>query len=71
MKIRNMSRSDARQVMPKSHNFNVSLVTIHNPAIKHLPISIRYNLPLLYSNTEMTNVFPEGTIIVTYNETKA
>ena len=71
MKIRNMSRSDARQVMPQSNNFNVSLVTIHNPAIKHLQISIRYNLPLVYRDTEVKNVFPEGTTIVTYNETKA
>ena len=51
MKIRNMSRSDARQVMPKSHKFNVNLVTVYNPIIKHLQIVIKNNLPTLYSGT--------------------
>ena len=36
-----MARSDARQVKPKSHRLNVSLVTVYNPIIKNLQKLIR------------------------------
>ena len=57
-----MTRSDARQVKPKSNRLNGNLVTIYNPIIKYLETLIRNNLPILYSDPEMKNIFPEGSI---------
>ena len=57
-----MTRSVARQVKPKSHRLNGNLVTIYNPIIKYLETLIRNNLPILYSDPEMKNIFPEGSI---------
>ena len=57
-----MTRSDARQVKPKSHSLNGNLVTIYNPIIKYLENLTRNNLPILYSDPEMKNIFPEGSI---------
>ena len=57
-----MTRSDARQVKPKSHRLNGNLVTIYNPIIKYLETLTRNNLPILYSDSEMKNIFPEGSI---------
>ena len=62
--VRNMSRSDARQVKPKSHRLNVNLVTVYNPIIKNLQNVIRNNLPILYSDPKIKNLFPEGSINV-------
>ena len=66
-----MSKKDARQVKPKSHRSNINLVTVYNPIIKNLQTVIRNNLPLLYSNPEMKNIFPECSINVTYKKVKA
>ena len=63
-----MSRSDARQVKPKSHRLNVNLFTVYNPIIKNLQTIIRNNLPILYSDHDMKNIFPEGSINVTYKK---
>ena len=52
-----MTRSDARQVKPKSHRLNGNLVTIYNPIIKYLETLTRNNLPILYSDSEMKNIF--------------
>ena len=57
-----MTRSVARQVKPKSHRLNGNLVTIYNPIIKYLETLTRNNLPILYSDPEMKNIFPEGSI---------
>ena len=61
-----MSRSDAKQVKPKSHKLNASLVREYNPIIKNLQTVIRNILPILDSDTETKNIFPEGTTNVTY-----
>ena len=66
-----MSRSDARQVKPKSHRLNVNLVTVYNPIIKNLQTVIRNNLPTLYSDPEMKNIFAEDSINVTYRRGKS
>ena len=66
-----MSRSDARQVRHKSHRSNVNLVTAYNQIIKNLQAGIRNNLPILYSDPEMKNIFPEGSINVTYKRGKS
>ena len=57
-----MTRSDARQVKTKSNRLNGNLVTIYNPIIKYLETLTRNNLPILYSDPEMKNIFPEGSI---------
>ena len=49
----NMSRSDARQVKPKSLTLNLNLVTVYIPIIKSLQTVIRNNMPLLCSGPEM------------------
>ena len=59
-----MSRSDARQVKHKSHRSNINLVTVYNPIIKNLQNVIRNNLPILYSDPKIKNLFPEGSINV-------
>ena len=66
-----MSRSDSRQVKPKSYRLNVSLVTVYNPIIKNLQTIIRNNLPILDSNPDMKNIFPEGSINITYKRSKS
>ena len=67
-----MSRRDARQVKPKSHRLNVNMVTVYNTVIKNLHTVIRNNLPILYSDPEMKNIFPEGSSInVTYKRSKS
>ena len=49
----NMSRSDARQVKPKSLTLNLNLVTVYIPIIKSLQTVIGNNMPLLCSGPEM------------------
>ena len=66
-----MSRSDAREVNPKSHRLSVNLVTVYNSIIKSLWTVIRNNLPILYSDPEMKNIFQEGSIIVAYKRVKS
>ena len=41
--VRNMTRSDARQIKPKSHRLKVNMVTVYNPFIKNLETVIRNN----------------------------
>ena len=61
-----MRKSGARQVNPKSHKLNASLVIVHNPIIKNLQTVIGNNLPILYNDPEMKNIFRRGTTNVTY-----
>ena len=49
--VRNMSRSEARQVKPKSHR------SVYNPIIKNLQTVIRNSLRILYSEPEMKNKY--------------
>ena len=69
--VRNMTRSDARQVKLKSHRLNVNLVIVYNPIIKNLETVIRNYLPILYSDPKMKNIFPEGSINITYKRGKS
>ena len=39
--------------------------------IKNLETVIRSNLPILYSDPEMKNIFPEGSINITYRRGKS
>ena len=64
-----MSRSRVRQF--KSHIFNVNLVIVHNLIIKNSHAFIKNNLAILYSDPEMKNTFPEGTISATYKRGKS
>ena len=64
--VRKIRKNGGRQVNPESNKLNVNLVTIYTPIIKNLQTVIRNNLPILYSDPEMKNIFPEGTINVTY-----
>ena len=66
-----MSRSNARQDKSKSHisgYSHINLVAVYNPIIKNLQTIIRNNFPILYSDPEMQNIFPEGSINVTYRK---
>ena len=54
--VRNISRSDARQVKPKSHRLNVNLVTVYNPIIKNLQTVIGNNLPILYRTEKYISI---------------
>ena len=66
-----MTKSDARQVKPKPHRLNINLVTVYHPFIKNLQTVIRNNFPILYSDFEMKNIFPEGSINITYKRGKS
>ena len=66
-----MHTMDARQVKPKTHRFNVHLAAVYNLNIKNLQTCLKNNLPLLYSDPEMKNIFPEGTTNVTYKRGKS
>ena len=66
-----MTRSDARQVKPKSQRLNVNLVRLYNLIIKNLQTVIRNNLPILYSDPEMKDIFPEGSINIAYKRGKS
>ena len=46
-------------------------VWLYNPIIKSLQTVIRNNLPILYSNPETKNIFPQGIINVTYKRDKS
>ena len=54
--VRNIRRSNARQVKPKLQGFNVNLVTVYNPIEKNLQTVIRNNLLVLYSDPEIKNL---------------
>ena len=69
--VRKIRKNDGRQVNPESNKLNVNLVTIYTPIIKNLQTVSRNNLPILYSDPEMKNIFPEGTINVTYKRGKS
>ena len=66
-----MTRSDARQVKPKLHRLNVNLITAYNTIKKNLETVIRNNLPVLHSDPEMKNMFPKGSINITYKRGKS
>ena len=44
---------------------------MYNLIIKNLETVIRNNMPILYSDSEMKNIFPEGSINVTYKRGKS
>ena len=65
-----MTISYARQVKPKSNILNLNLVTVYNSIIKNLQI-VRNNMPILYSDPEIKNILPEGSINITYKRVKS
>ena len=44
---------------------------MYNLIIKNLETVIRNNMPILYSDSEMKNIFPEGSINITYKRGKS
>ena len=68
--VRSISRSDARQVKREVTQESFNLVTVYNPLLNNLQKVIKNNLPLLYSDSDMRAVFPEGSINVTYRRGK-
>ena len=65
-----MTISYARQVKPKSNRLNLNLVTVYNSIIKNLQI-VRNNMPILYSDPEIKNILPEGSINITYKRVQS
>ena len=67
---RNISRNEARQVKEKTSKQMFNLITVFNPLLQNLQTLISKNLPILYSDPDMKEVFPEGTMNVTYSRGK-
>ena len=55
-----------QEVKPKSHKLNVNLVTVK----KNVQTVVRNNLSILYSDSEMKNIFPEGRNNIMYKRGK-
>ena len=68
--IGSISRSEARQVKRKVTKETFNVVTVYNHILSNLQKIINNNLPLLYSDPDMSAVFPEGSINVTYRRRK-
>ena len=69
--VKNLSRNEARKVKTKSKKNTFNLVTVYNPNINNLQSVIKKHLSILYSDPDMKNVFPEGSINVTYKRGKS
>ena len=69
--IRNISREEARRPKIKS-NFSTTcnLITQYNPMLPNIKTIFKKYLPVLHSNQEMLQIFPENTINVTYKRNK-
>ena len=69
--VRNISREETRRPKIKS-NFSTTcnLITQYNPMLPNIKTIFKKYLPVLHSNQEMLQIFPENTINVTYKRNK-
>ena len=70
--IKKFTREEARKPKLLKTTFSTScnLITQYNPLLPNLKIIIRNHLPILYSNQQMLDIFPQNTISVTYKRNK-
>ena len=69
---KNLTRGEARKPKLLKTIFSISwsLITQYNPLFPNLKIIIRNHLPILYSNQQVLDIFPQNIIIVTYKRNK-
>ena len=70
--IKRLSRAEARKPKTQNNSFSMScnLITQYNPLLPNLKNILRKHLPILYSDREMLNIFPENSINITYKRNK-
>ena len=70
--IKRLSRAEARKPKTQNNSFSMScnLITQYNPLLSNLKKILRKHLPILYSDREMLNIFPENSINITYKRNK-
>ena len=70
--IKKLTREEARKPKLLKTTFSTScnLITQYNPLLPNLKTIIRNHLPILYSNQQMLDIFPQNTISVTYKRNK-
>ena len=70
--IKKLTREEARKPKLFKATFSTScnLITQYNPLLPNLKTIIRNHLPILYSNQQMLDIFPQKSIIVTYKRNK-
>ena len=70
LKSRNITRCVARQPREKGEYKVYSLLTQYNPILPDLNGLIRKHLPLLYSEPNMKDIFPDGSVKAMYKRGK-
>ena len=70
--IKKLTREEARKPKLLKTTFSTScnLIIQYNPLLPNLKTIIRNHLPILYSNQQMLDIFPQNTISVTYKRNK-
>ena len=70
--IKKLTTEEARKPKLFKATFSTScnLITQYNPLLPNLKTIIRNHLPILYSNQQMLDIFPQKSIIVTYKRNK-
>ena len=70
--IKKLTREEARKPKLLKTTFSTScnLITQYNPLLPNLKTIIRNHLPVLYSNQQVLDIFPQNTRSVTYKRNK-
>ena len=68
--IKSITRSEARKSKLQGEYKSFPLITEYNPLLTNLNSVIKRNLPLLYSDSDMKETFPEGSVKVIYRRGK-
>ena len=70
--IKKLTRQEARKPKLLKTTFSTScnLITQYNPLLPNFKTIIRNHLPILCSNQQMLDIFPQNTISVTYKRNK-
>ena len=70
--IKKLTIEEARKpkLLKTTLSTSCNLITQYNPLLSNLKTIIRNHLPILYSNQQVLDIFPQNTISVTYKRNK-
>ena len=69
--ISKLSRNEARKIKPKSQaNDQILFTTTYNPMLPNMRSLIKKHLPVLHSDTNLKNIFPENFICTVFKRNR-
>ena len=69
--ISKLSRNEARKIKPKGQaNNQILFATTYNPMLPNMRSVIKKHLPILHSDTNLKNIFPENSICTVFKRNR-